>query len=253
MKRKLIKGVDLVSYIQILASDKQTCILRLQQDNQIAILCMKNGDLLDAQTKKRGGKSTKYREDAVIEMLGWPQPEIELLPLTKPIKKQITKSLEFLLLESCRFQDENQEYSVAEPFTLEDQQFFDDTPFDSMSLFIDDLKRNKNIVAYLILDLQGNIVLKKDRENILNADFLSFVQFTLNSYSSEILPETNTGHNINFILETNKTIMIYSLQNHVLGLVVNPQIEFGEVNKQINPLLSYLQNSKAHTITSGSL
>ncbi len=253
MKRKLITGVELASYIQILASDKQTCILRLQQQGQIGVLSMRNGDLLDAQTRKRNdsGYSSRYKEDAVIEMLRWERPEIELLPFHTPIKKKINKSLQFLLLESCRFQDEEREDEIEKPFILEDQQFSDGIPFDDMSIFINDLQQNKNIAAYLIVDIQGNIVIKKDEENILDANFLSFVQFTLNAYNPEILPHTH--HAIHFTLANNRTIMIYSLQSIVLGLVVNSQVAFEKVEKHIPPLLSYLQTSEPNTVTSVSL
>ncbi len=254
MERKLITGIELASYIQILSSDKKTCILRLQQQEQIGVLCMKNGELLDAQTRKRdnSGHISQYKEDAVIEMLRWERPEIELLPLRKPVKKKIHKSLEFLLLESCRFQDEEKADGVEkEPFLLDNQQVPEGIVFDSMSIFINDLKQNKHIAAYLILDIQGNIVVKEDKENILDANFVSFVQFTLNAYNPEILPDTD--HSINFTLADNRMIMIYALQSNVLGLVVNSQAEVEIVEKHIPPLLSYLQTSEPNTVSSVSL
>lgn len=255
MKKKLITGIELSSYIQMLASDKQTCILRVQQHGWRGVLCMKNGDLLDAQTIKKNdsGYSSQYREKAVIEMLRWKQPEIEFLPLRKPIKKKIKKSLEFLLLESCRFQDENKRDELEEPLPSEEQQFPDNLPFDNMSTFVNNLQQNRSITAYLILDTQGNIVAKEDKEDILNANFVSFVRFTLNSYNSEILPDTAPSHSISFTLEDNKTIIIYSLQSNVLGLVVNSPAEVAEIEKQIPPLLSCLQTIKSNAVAPVSL
>ncbi len=257
MKRKLIIGIELSSYLQMLASDKQTCMLRLQGQGRMGVLCMRNGALLDAQARMRNdsGGSSLYREEAVIEMLRWKWPEIEFLPLDKPIKKRIAKSLEFLLLESCRFQDEAEvdELEGAEDGDLKElANFSGDMPFHSMPMFIGQLTQNRHVVAYLVLDLQGNIVVKDDEKNILDADFLSFIQFTLNSYNPEILPDNTLGHNISFVLNNNRTIMIYALKSNVLGLVVDSQVACEEVEKDVIPLLSYLQASEPNMVMSVS-
>ncbi len=238
MERKIITGLELASYLQMLAIEKQTCLLRVQWQELEGILCMKNGCLLDAQTRGSdfGGGCLLYRENAVIEMLRWKMPEIEFLPLDRSVKKKINKSLEFLLLESCRFQDEAGEADVEKSLSSEGRQ-----PSDDMPMLIKRLMRNRHIISYLILDSQGDIVAKKDEENSLDADFLSFVQFTFNSYGPEILPDAASGDNINFTLKNNRAIMVYVLKNNVLGLLVDSRIACEEVEKHVTPLLSCLQ------------
>ncbi len=252
MKKKIITGLELASYLQMLAFDKQTCMLRVRQHDMEGMLCMKDGCPLDAQTRKKNASEvfSQFREDAIIEMLRWKMPEIEFLSLDKPIKKKINKSLEFLLLESSRLQDEAEKTAIEESLPSEEQQLIDDMSFNGMPMLIEHLAQNEYVVAYLVLDQHGSIIAKKDEDNILDADFLSFVQFTFNSYNPEILPDAASGRNINFTLKNNRKIMIYAFKINVLGMIIDSRIACDEVEKNIIPLLSGLQTLEPNMIAS---
>ncbi|PIE64845.1 MAG: hypothetical protein CSA26_06580 [Desulfobacterales bacterium] len=112
MKQKTVTGIDLETYLQILSASKETCILHIKKDDRVGILSLHDGEPHDAQSKQQGEDAKhflKYREEAVYEMLSWPEPTIEVHPPHQPLKRKITKSLAFLLLEYCRRSDEEKE------------------------------------------------------------------------------------------------------------------------------------------------
>ncbi len=112
MKKKTVTGIELSSYLQLLSTDKENCLLHIKQDSHVGIIYMYNGELYDAQSKCEGEKgqhNVAYCEEAVYTMLGWEEPTIEVHPLEQPIRRKILKSLTFLLMESCQRADEQKE------------------------------------------------------------------------------------------------------------------------------------------------
>ncbi len=112
MKKKTVTGIELSSYLQLLSTDKESCLLHIKKDSHAGILYMYNGEPYDAQSKCRG-EDGQYNlascEEAVYEMFTWEDPIIEVHPLNQPVKRKILKSLTFLLMESCQRADEQKE------------------------------------------------------------------------------------------------------------------------------------------------
>ncbi len=112
MKKKTVFGIDLSSYLQLLSTDKVSCLLRVRKDNNVGIICICDGEPHDAQSKCQGEEEQhelKYCEEAVYEMLSWEEPIIEVHPPHQAVIRKIHKSLTFLLMESCRLTDERKE------------------------------------------------------------------------------------------------------------------------------------------------
>ena len=60
----------------------------------------REGQILDATTATASG------DEAMMAILAWPEPEIEVLGGCRVRAKRVTRSLSELLLESCRIRDE---------------------------------------------------------------------------------------------------------------------------------------------------
>ncbi|MGL1930914.1 MAG: DUF4388 domain-containing protein [Desulfotalea sp.] len=252
MTLNVFRGIELGSYIQILCVDKQTCLLRLKIRDRIGVLCVKDGELLNAQTRsnEETGKNReiRYKEEAVLEMLSWDKPQIEMLPLNKPVKKEILKSLEYLLLESVRYKDERQALCSAnvEPVLvdhIETDTIFPTSLTEDLSILTDELKKTHAIMAYLLLDNKGSVMQKHDDTNTLDADFLSFVQFTYGSYDIKLQAVDSGPRHVDFSLKNGSTIMVYCLESNVIGFVVNSAVESDSILPYIEPLLSKLQGT----------
>ncbi|PIE72456.1 MAG: hypothetical protein CSA20_07895 [Deltaproteobacteria bacterium] len=111
MKSRNSNSIELSLYLQMLSADRKTCAVLVEKGMRIGMLCLCDGQPFDAQSKQKGkaaeeDRSCRYGEQAIYEMLGWHEPRIEVLPLERSVKRNIDKSLEFLLLESCRIADE---------------------------------------------------------------------------------------------------------------------------------------------------
>ena len=84
--------------------DGKTSLIRvIASENREGQLRFLNGKLVSALTLARTG------EDAVLEILSWPEPEIRVSSIVEPLVPNVSASLAVLLMQSCRDRDELQE------------------------------------------------------------------------------------------------------------------------------------------------
>lgn len=98
--RNTIHGFSLVSFLQLFEIEQKTKTLKITSQNKLGYLYIERGAIIDAVAFHLKGK------DAAIEIIGWDNTEIELLP---PVHKQkrITSSLMHILLKASHVKDES--------------------------------------------------------------------------------------------------------------------------------------------------
>lgn len=96
-----INGFTLPSFLQLMEMDGKTSLVRVFASNgregQLRFL---NGKLVSALTTGHTG------DEAAVEILNWPDPEIRLSFIVEPLVPNVNTSLAGLLLRSCHEQDE---------------------------------------------------------------------------------------------------------------------------------------------------
>ena len=96
-----IDGFTLPSFLQLMEMDGKTSLVRVfASGNREGQLRFLNGRLVSALTTERTG------DEAAVEILNWPDPEIRLSSIAEPLVPNIMTSLAGLLLRSCHEQDE---------------------------------------------------------------------------------------------------------------------------------------------------
>ncbi|MDM8542068.1 response regulator [Desulfococcaceae bacterium HSG9] len=98
--RNTIHGFSLVSFLQLFEIEQKTKTLKVTSKNKLGYLYIKKGAIIDAAALNLQG------EDAAIEIIGWDNTEIELLPQVHK-EKRITSSLMHILLKATQTKDES--------------------------------------------------------------------------------------------------------------------------------------------------
>jgi twitching motility two-component system response regulator PilG len=98
--RNTIHGFSLVSFLQLFEIEQKTKTLKVTSQNKLGYLYIKKGAVIDAATFNLQG------EDAAIEIIGWDNTEIELLPQVHK-EERITSSLMHILLKATQAKDES--------------------------------------------------------------------------------------------------------------------------------------------------
>lgn len=95
-----LTGINLVSFLQILQLERKTCTLFIKFKGKQGCLYFLDGVLINAEQGVLEG------EDAAFEILRWGISEIEIESSCKKRNRTISFSLDQLLLESAKLQDE---------------------------------------------------------------------------------------------------------------------------------------------------
>ncbi len=245
-KGQIIHGIQLSTYLQMLVSEKKSCMLHVREGQNVGILCMEDGILLNAQTKriaqsKDGARETceKFREEAVVEMLGWSNPVIQLSRLTKKFKRQIVKSLEYLILNSCRVADEIRAGDALEALQPTEKQGLGRL-LGQKDHVADVLKRTPEIYAYLVMDMRGNILLKHEGSGAIDPDFISFVHFVLSTCDPVIMSHIKPKY-MYFTLDSGHNLLCLSNGDTMFGLDISTQADIDAVRALVSPLFSHLR------------
>jgi len=98
--RNTIYGFSLVSFLQLFEIEQKSKTLKITSQNKLGYLYIKRGAIIDAAAFNLKGK------DAAIEIIGWDNTAIELLPPVHK-KKRITSSLMHILLRASHAKDES--------------------------------------------------------------------------------------------------------------------------------------------------
>lgn len=102
-ERSFIRGINLATFLQLVQLEKKTCTLKVKSKTEVGNLYIDQGALLAAETGKLNG------EEAAFRIVCWQDAEIEMEPVCRRKEWEIDISIESLLLEAFRREDEKQE------------------------------------------------------------------------------------------------------------------------------------------------
>jgi len=108
-----LKGIMLFSFLQLLQIEKKTCVLKITSHDEKGILYFLKGELVDASYNKIVG------EAAAFEIVCWDEAEIEMVKVSKSLKRRIEIPLQNILMEAARLKDEGMLIGEAADTTVE--------------------------------------------------------------------------------------------------------------------------------------
>jgi len=107
-ERSFIRGINLATFLQLVQLEKKTCTLKIKSKNDVGYLYIDRGDLLSAEAGNLSG------EDAAFKIVCWQNPTIEMESVCRKKEREINTSIEMLLLEAFRIEDEKKETARLE-------------------------------------------------------------------------------------------------------------------------------------------
>ena len=99
-KRGRIEGITLASFLQLIWMEKTTCTLIVKDKDNAGTLTIFNGELQNAECDGEEGR------EAALRILSWQNVSIEMDDAFTPSREPLHISIEEILLESFRRQDE---------------------------------------------------------------------------------------------------------------------------------------------------
>ena len=94
-------GVSLPGFLQLLAMERKSCVLRAVSDLRSGVVVFVHGVIADAHLGPVRG------DEAVLAMCQWEHPTMHVEPILGAVQETVTLSVEQLLLESARLADES--------------------------------------------------------------------------------------------------------------------------------------------------
>lgn len=101
--RSYIRGINLATFLQLVQMENKTCTLKIKSRHGRGFLHIKKGELYAAETETASGEKAAY------EIVCWDNPEIEMETICRRKEREIDTSIEFILLEAFRMEDERRE------------------------------------------------------------------------------------------------------------------------------------------------
>jgi len=98
--RSFIRGITLATFLQLVQMEKKTCTLKIKSGGEVGQLFILRGEMMDAETASAKGEKAAY------QIVCWPDPEIEMDGVCRRREKAIQASIEHILLEAFRIEDE---------------------------------------------------------------------------------------------------------------------------------------------------
>ena len=102
-ERSIIRGINMAAFLQLVQLEKKTCTLKIKSGAETGYLYIDQGNLMTAETGSLVG------EEAAFKIVCWQNPEIEMEAVCRKKEQQINLSIEMLLLEAFRLEDEQKE------------------------------------------------------------------------------------------------------------------------------------------------
>lgn len=97
---RTVRGLPVHSLLQMLESEEKSCILQIDKEDDKGILYIKNGSLINAETKSCTG------EEAARKIITWKETIIQIRFFNGQCKCQITQPLISLIMEAFRLINE---------------------------------------------------------------------------------------------------------------------------------------------------
>lgn len=117
-----VQGVSLDSFLQMVQMEHTTCTLKVTAEKKVGALFIRNGELIDAQTKTHRGR------DAAVDIIGWQDSVIQIAHRCDRTENRVQTPLMTLLLEGLKLRDEKPPGDEPDTLTLEMEVSPDATP-----------------------------------------------------------------------------------------------------------------------------
>ena len=158
----VFRGITLASFLQLLALERVTCTVKVSSESGSAFLFFSAGELCDAATETKDGL------EAVYEALSWPSSEIAVHSGCPRSRQTVTKSLEGILLEAAKRQDERTETGLSTRNEKEEYIM-------QLESLLEDLKGTKGYIASGILNYTGEVLASHSVNDKVNLDAVAAV------------------------------------------------------------------------------
>ncbi|MBI5548848.1 MAG: response regulator, partial [Deltaproteobacteria bacterium] len=146
-----IEGITLTTLLQMVEMEKKTCTLRAVLEDHEGFLYFLGGKLINARSGEKTG------EAAVHEIVSWGQPEISIAPSCKERRQEIVRSLNHVLMEGLRLEDERERSAQGRTGRRLQASASRERPGDLSSLFRS-LHEVKGYRAAGVMDVAGNVL-----------------------------------------------------------------------------------------------
>jgi len=103
-----LRGITLPAFLQLLEMERKTCTLRIRSKGKVGFLCLRDGQLLEADNGNGRGDA------AALDIVAWDETEIEISSVCKIRESKIQASLGFILMEAFRLKDERERSTAPE-------------------------------------------------------------------------------------------------------------------------------------------
>ncbi|MHB8799505.1 MAG: response regulator [Thermoanaerobaculia bacterium] len=158
----VFRGITLASFLQLLALERMTCTVKVSSEEGSAFLFFNDGELCDAATDTKDGL------EACFEALSWPSSEIAVHSGCPKSRRTVTKSLEGILLEAAKKQDESTKTGHS---TRKEKE---ESPM-KLEALLEDLKGTKGYIASGILNYTGEVLAVHSVSDKVNLDSVAAV------------------------------------------------------------------------------
>lgn len=95
-----VRGINLSSFLQMMALENRTCTLKVTSKNRIGFLWLEQGELIAARSASARGK------EAALQIISWQNVLIDIDYAPRRIAREIAMPLMMLILESGQLDDE---------------------------------------------------------------------------------------------------------------------------------------------------
>jgi DNA-binding response OmpR family regulator/predicted regulator of Ras-like GTPase activity (Roadblock/LC7/MglB family) len=183
------KGTPLSDVINIIDMEQRTCTLRIISLGRKGSLHIREGTLLDATTPGNSGL------DAALEIMGWENPEIEIVDECCKSTNIIERDINYLFTEKIRLSEENNE---SETMKNKKNKNTTNTKEESKMVLEDVLKPLQEVGGYLasaIFDMNGEVLSQhnnsKYRVDKIGANAVTLVNAAVKSVMNAGLGKCN--------------------------------------------------------------
>lgn len=142
-----IHGISLPSFLQLINMEEKTCTINVHSGTKIGYIYCDDGELIGAAAGNLKGKK------ALFEIMFWKDTRIQLDSICKKQEVEIKEPLAYLLMESHRIRDEQEELRVQ---TKPDEPKIKEKDSAGKS-FLEMLRRNPGVYEYAIFDTHDGL------------------------------------------------------------------------------------------------
>lgn len=184
-----IAGITLFGFLQLVEVERKTTLIVVRSGGHEGRLYFDRGALVHGETRTARGL------DAVYEIIGWPDPKLEIFYKRKSRERTVTQSLQHVLMEAARLLDERarppdgprpEAGGTAAPAPA---------PRAALHTVLDDAMRIDGAVGAALVDGRSGAVLASAGENAaLDLELADFVRARQRTVEGVMITLTTQHH-----------------------------------------------------------